>query len=75
MFTVVLKCFFDIFASVSDACFELSFFYMLQLLYLNVSKVDQVLHMECMWEAAGDSHDVRGGVGTLPVRSLASPTR
>ena len=45
--------------------FHLSFFCMLQLLYLYISKVDRVLHMGCAWEAAG-------GVGPLLVRSLAS---
>jgi hypothetical protein len=73
MFTMVLKCFFDVFVSVSDTCFKLClFFYMLQPLHLNVSKVDHVLHMGCIWEAVDDSHDVRGGGGTLLVRSLAS---
>jgi hypothetical protein len=58
------------------------FFYILQLLYLDVSKVDRVLHMGCTWEAAGGMDDVRGGMdnvgggaGLLLVHSLASPTR
>jgi hypothetical protein len=36
--------------SVSDACFECFiylFFYMLQVLYLDVSKVDRMLHIKC----------------------------
>jgi len=33
---------------------------LLQLLYLDVSKVDRVLHMGFAWEAAGDVDDVRG---------------
>jgi hypothetical protein len=28
-------------------------FYMLQVLHLDVLKVDQILHMECAWEAGG----------------------
>jgi hypothetical protein len=43
----------------------------LQLLHLNVSKVDQVLHMGCMQKAAGDAHNVWGGVDPLLVHSLA----
>ena len=57
------------------------FFCMLQLLHLNVLKVDQVLHMRCAWEAAGGADDIRGGMGNvrsdagpLLVRSPASPT-
>jgi hypothetical protein len=50
------------------------------MLHLNVSKVDRVLHMRYVWEAAGGANDVRdgvgnvwGGAGPLLVRSLASP--
>jgi hypothetical protein len=53
----------------------------LQLLHLDVSKVDRVLHMGCTWEAAdgvddvwGGVGDIQGGTGPLLVRSLASPT-
>jgi hypothetical protein len=46
------------------------FFCMLQRLHLDVSKVDQVLHMRCMWEAADGMGDIRGGAGPLQVRSL-----
>jgi hypothetical protein len=60
----------------------LVFFYMLQLLYLDVLKVDWVLHMGYMWEAAGGPDDVQNSVGNVRddagpplVRSLASPTR
>jgi hypothetical protein len=62
--------------------FHLSFFCMLQLLYLNISKVNRVLHMRCVWEATGGTNDVWGSVGDvrdgtepLLVRFLASPTR
>ena len=55
---------------------------MLQLLHLDVSKIDRVLHIGCTWKAAGDADDVWGGVGDvrggavpLLVGSLASPTR
>ena len=54
---------------------------MLQLLHLDVSKIDRVLHMGCAWEATdgaddvrGDVGDVRGDVDPLLVRSFASPT-
>jgi hypothetical protein len=56
MYAMVFKYFSGIFATVSDACFKCFmclFFCMLQLLHLDVSKVDRVLHMRCMWEAAG----------------------
>jgi len=38
---------------------------MLQLLYLDVSKVDRVLHMKFAWEAAGGAGDVGGGTGDV----------
>ena len=38
---------------------------MLQLLHLDVSKVDQVLCMGCVWEAAGSVDDVRDSVGDV----------
>jgi hypothetical protein len=54
MFAMVFKCFWDVFASVSDACFKCFIcFFMLQLLHMDISKVAQVLHMGCAWEAAG----------------------
>jgi hypothetical protein len=42
-----LQVFLSVFASISDACFKcfICLFCMLQMLYLNISKVDQVLHM------------------------------
>jgi hypothetical protein len=58
------------------------FFCMLQLLHLNILKVDLVLHIGCTWEAAGGTDDARGGMsdvrssaGPLLVRLLASPSR
>jgi hypothetical protein len=47
---------------------------MLQLLHLDVSKVDQVLHMGCAWKATGG---VTFGVTWAPLLrcSLASPIR
>jgi hypothetical protein len=85
MFTMIFKCFSGVFTSVSYAYFKcficIYLLFMLQLLHLNVSKVDQVLQMECTWEAVGGADDVQGrvgdvqgGGGPLPVRSLASPT-
>jgi hypothetical protein len=62
------------------------FFYMLQLLYLNVSKVDRFvahgMRVGSDWRCRGDvvdvqsgTSDVRGGAGRLLVRSLTNPTR
>ena len=48
---------------------------MLQLLHLDVSKVDRVLHMGYAWEATSGADDVRGGVGPLLVRSLVRARR
>jgi len=78
MFTMAFKCFSGIFCK----CFQTHilsvsyvFFYMLQLLHLNVLKIDRVLHMGCAWKVAGGAGDVRGGTGPLLGRSLASATR
>ena len=38
---------------------------MLQLLHLDVLKVDRVLHMGCVWKAVGSADDVRGGVSDV----------
>ena len=38
---------------------------MLQLLHLDVTKVERVLHMGYAWEAAGGAGDVLGGVGDV----------
>jgi hypothetical protein len=67
---MVFKCFrafsqvFHIFISSIPSVF----FCMLQMLYLNVSKVDRVLYMVCAWEVVGSA-------GPLLECSLASPTR
>jgi hypothetical protein len=53
-------------SSVSSVLFCMS-----QLLYLDVSKVDQMLHMWCVWEAPGDAGDVRDITGD--VQSGTSP--
>jgi hypothetical protein len=37
------------------------FFCMLQLLHLDISKVNRVLHIECSWKAASSTDDVWGG--------------
>jgi hypothetical protein len=52
--------FIGIFASVSSV-----FFCMMQLLHIDVSKVERVLRMGYVWEVAGDTDDVRGGVGNV----------
>jgi hypothetical protein len=54
------------------------FFCTLQLLYLDVSKVNRVLHMGFAWGEADGVGDVRGGVGDIrdgtgDVRASASP--
>jgi hypothetical protein len=61
MFAMVFKCFLSVsqvfrmlVSSVSSV-----FFCMLQLLHLNISKVDQVLHMGCAWKAVGAADDVQ----------------
>jgi hypothetical protein len=62
-----IQVFSGVFASVSDICF-MCFVYllcMLQLLHLNVSKVDWGLPMGCVWEAADGAGDVRGRVGDV----------
>jgi hypothetical protein len=80
-----LNVFLAFFVNVSDACSSVScdhvFICTLQLLLVYVLKVDRVLHMECVWKAAGSTDDiwgsvgdVRNGAGPLLVRSLASPT-
>jgi hypothetical protein len=47
--------FISVFVSVSSTCFKcfICLFFMLQVLHLNISKVDRVLHMGCAWEAGG----------------------
>jgi hypothetical protein len=41
------------------------YFSMLQLLHLDILKVDRLLHMGCACEAAGGADDVLGGVGDV----------
>jgi hypothetical protein len=64
------KCFRTFLSSVSFV-----FFCMFQLLHLDDSKVDRVLHMGFAWEAAGDAENVQGSARPLLVRSLVSPIR
>jgi hypothetical protein len=80
-FSNVFQAFSQVFQTLVSSILSF-FFYMLQLLHVNVSNVDQVLHMGRVWEAASDVDDVRGGMddvrgGTrqLLVRSFASSTR
>jgi hypothetical protein len=60
MFAMIFKCFSGVFASVSSV-----FFYMLQLSYLIVSKVNRVLPMGFAWEAVGGADDIQGGMGDV----------
>jgi hypothetical protein len=57
MFAVVFKCFYKCFRRMFQV-FYLSFFCMLQLLLLDVLKVNRVLHMGCVG-------DVRGSAGNI----------
>ena len=58
-----LQWFSIIFASVSDACSKcfICLFCMLQVLHLNVSKGDRVLHKRYVWEARGGASSPRAG--------------
>jgi hypothetical protein len=51
----VCNIFLTVFASVLETYFKgfICLFYMLQVLHMNVSKVDRVLHIRCTWEARG----------------------
>jgi hypothetical protein len=52
------------------------FFCILQLLHLDASKIDQMLHVGGVWEAADGVDDVQDGAGLLLLgRLLASPMR
>ena len=56
VFEMVFKCFSGVFLQVflkHVSSISSIFRRMLQVLHLNVSKVDRVLHMGCAWEAAG----------------------
>jgi hypothetical protein len=55
IFAMVFKCFqtfWQVFHMLVSSVSSV-FFCMLQLLHLDVSKVDQVLHMGCAWKATG----------------------
>ena len=52
-FQVFLQVFQTLILSIS------SVFFMLQLLHLDISKVDRVLHMGCVWETAGSAGNVQ----------------
>ena len=65
-FSNVFRCFCKCFRRMLQV-FHLSSFCMLQLLHMDVSKVDRLLHIRCAWEAIGDA-------GPLLGHSLASPT-
>jgi hypothetical protein len=74
MFAMVFKCFLAVFSQVFQtfvSSVSSVFFCMLQLLYLDVSKVDRMLRMGFAWEATGGAGDVQGDVSPLLVRSLA----
>jgi hypothetical protein len=75
MFAMIFKCILGVFASVSDACFKyfICLFLTLQLLHLNVSKIDQVLHMGCMPKAAGGAHNIWGARGPTVGALARSP--
>jgi hypothetical protein len=62
-FSSVFRCFCKCFRRM----FHLFSFYTLQVLHLDISKVDRVLHMRCMWET--------GGGVSFPVRAARAPAR
>ena len=67
-FTIVFTCFCKCFSRMFQV-FQLSFFFcMLQVLHLNISKVDRVLHIECAWEGEGHERYPRGATfgGMVP---------
>ena len=66
-FSNVLQAFSQVFNTLVSSVSSV-FFCMLQLLHLDVLKVNRVLHMKYVWEAAD-------GAGPLLVRSLVSLTR
>jgi hypothetical protein len=73
-FSYIFQAFSQVFQTfVSSVSFI--FFCILQLLHIDVSKIDRVLHMRCAWKVAGNADNIWGGAGPLLVRSLASPTR
>jgi glutathione S-transferase len=67
MFAMIFKCFSGVFASVSSV-----FFYMLQLSYLIVSKINQVLPMGFAWEAVGGADDIKAAWVTSGVAWVMS---
>ena len=54
-FQIFFKCFRKCFRRFVSSALSV-FFSMLQLLYLDISKVDRVLRMGCAWKAAGEFH-------------------
>jgi hypothetical protein len=60
MFVMVFKCFQTLVLSVLSV-----FFCILQLLHLDISKVDRVLHIGCPCEAASDMGNIRGSMGDV----------
>jgi hypothetical protein len=73
--------FLDVFVNVLDACLSVPFFFCKwQLLHLNVSKIDRMMHIECAYKVASNVNDVsvgdvRDNTGPLLWRSLANPMR
>ena len=62
-FLIVFQSFSQVFQMLVSSVSSV-FFSMLQLLHLDVSKVDPVLHIGCAWETADGVGDVRGWRGT-----------
>jgi hypothetical protein len=71
MFAMIFKCFQMLSQVFQMLISSASSFCMLQQLHLNVSKVDRVLYIECVWKTAGNVGDVRGCTGLQLGRSLA----
>jgi hypothetical protein len=75
MFAMGFKYFSGIFASASNTCSSVSLvFFMLQVLHLNISKVDRCVAYRMLWEAGGGAsghHTWYGGVGDIRPRATS----
>jgi hypothetical protein len=60
----VFQVFFQVFQTHISSVSSI-FFFMLQMLYLDVSKVDWALHMICTWKGTGASGLSKGDAGAV----------
>ena len=56
--------FFKFFSGVSDVCFKcfICHFFMLQVLHLDIAKIDRMLHVRCAWKAGGGTSSPHAGM-------------